>query len=249
MIKKLCLTLLVLVLGSYFVAAVTLFNQTDDNQICENVDLAVNDSVRAGFVSSNEIESMLKAQNLYPKGKALKDINTQQIEEALQVNPFISQAICYRSASDRIVIQATQRTPIMRILSETGENFYMDAAGHVMKPSATQYAANMVIVTGNVTASYAVNQLIPLGTLIYNDAFWKNMIEQIHITEKGNVELITRVGDSIVNLGKPDNFQDKLFRLRIFYEKGLSSIGWNKYSKINLEFNNQIVCTRRNNRR
>ena len=34
----------------------------------------------------------------------------------------------------------------------------------------------------------------------------------------------------------------KLDRLGKFYKYGLSQAGWNKYSYINLEFDNQIIC-------
>jgi cell division protein FtsQ len=37
----------------------------------------------------------------------------------------------------------------------------------------------------------------------------------------------------------------KLTRLEKFYRYGLSQAGWNKYSSINLEFDNQIICKRR----
>ena len=52
-------------------------------------------------------------------------------------------------------------------------------------------------------------------------------------------------GDHLVYLGKLENFEDKLARLKEFYKKGLNRVGWNKYSRINLEFNNQIICTKR----
>ena len=34
-------------------------------------------------------------------------------------------------------------------------------------------------------------------------------------------------------------------KLKTFYEKGLNQVGWNKYSRISLEFNNQIICTKK----
>ena len=34
-------------------------------------------------------------------------------------------------------------------------------------------------------------------------------------------------------------------RLEKFYKYGLSQAGWDKYSYINLEFENQIICKRR----
>ena len=116
---------------------------------------------------------------------------------------------------------------------------------HCIHAIFLSYAANLVIVTGNLNSAYAIDKLLPLGKIMQNDPFWNQMIEQINVTDRGNVELIPRMGDHIVNLGKPENYQDKLYRLKVFYENGLSKIGWNKYSKIDLEFNNQIVCTRK----
>ena len=34
-------------------------------------------------------------------------------------------------------------------------------------------------------------------------------------------------------------------RLEKFYKYGLSQAGWNKYSYINVEFDNQIICKKR----
>ena len=36
--------------------------------------------------------------------------------------------------------------------------------------------------------------------------------------------------------------EKKMKRLEFFYKYGLSQAGWNKYSYINLEFDNQIIC-------
>ncbi len=42
-----------------------------------------------------------------------------------------------------------------------------------------------------------------------------------------------------------DFINKKLTRLEKFYKYGLSQAGWNKYSYINLEFDNQIICKKR----
>ena len=39
----------------------------------------------------------------------------------------------------------------------------------------------------------------------------------------------------------------KLERVDKFYRYGLSVAGWDSYSYINVEFDNQIICKRRNN--
>jgi cell division protein FtsQ len=75
------------------------------------------------------------------------------------------------------------------------------------------------------------------------NSFWNAQIEQINVLKDNDIELIPRVGDHIIYLGKIDNFEEKLKRLMIFYKDGLNKIGWNKYKRINLEYDNQIICT------
>ena len=57
--------------------------------------------------------------------------------------------------------------------------------------------------------------------------------------------MVPRVGDHVVYLGAPRGLEEKLNRLEKFYKYGLSEAGWNKYSYINLEFGNQIICKKR----
>ena len=68
---------------------------------------------------------------------------------------------------------------------------------------------------------------------------------QLNVLADGTVELVPRVGDNIVYLGKPVGVRRKLDRLAKFYKYGLSRVGWNRYSYISLEFDNQIICKRR----
>ena len=57
--------------------------------------------------------------------------------------------------------------------------------------------------------------------------------------------MVPRVGKHIVYLGQPQNVKNKLERLRKFYRHGLNKVGWNKYSRINVEYGNQIICKRK----
>ncbi len=75
--------------------------------------------------------------------------------------------------------------------------------------------------------------------------FWSAQIDQIYVDRKDEIDLIPRVGNHTVHLGTFDNYREKLRNLSAFYDKVLPEVGWNKYSVINLEFSDQIVCKRR----
>ncbi len=93
--------------------------------------------------------------------------------------------------------------------------------------------------------NFIADELTPFANYIRNDEFWNSQIEQIFVEYNKNhdriVTLIPRVGDQRIFMGTLDKYDKKLSRLRKFYERGLSVVGWNKYSILNLEFDNQVV--------
>ena len=158
-------------------------------------------------------------------------------------HPLISNAECYRTSDNRIGIEITQRLPILRVMAANGENYYIDIKGQTMP--IPESAADVAIVTGHVTKAFATKELYEFGMYLRKHPLWQAQIQQINVTQAKELELVPRVGDHIIFLGKPGNYENKFKRLKTFYKKGLNEIGWNKYSRISLEFNNQIICTKK----
>ena len=244
MIKRILLSIVLLLVLAYLIVAVTAFNRKLAGQVCRDVELVIKDTVYAGFITKKEVAAMLEKKGVSPIGKHLDRIRTKTLEQALSKHPLIDEVECYKTPSGKLCIEVTQRIPILRIMSANGENYYLDNKGTVMPPDA-KCVAHRVIVTGNVEKSFAMKDLYKFGVFLHNNKFWDAQIEQIHVLPDQNIELVPRVGDHLVYLGKLENFEDKLARLKEFYKKGLNRVGWNKYSRINLEFNNQIICTKR----
>ena len=69
---------------------------------------------------------------------------------------------------------------------------------------------------------------------------------EISASDPGLKEVITALKATAALPGFPESIRKKLDRLEKFYKYGLSQAGWNKYSYINLEFDNQIICKKRN---
>ena len=103
----------------------------------------------------------------------------------------------------------------------------------------------MPVATGHVNREYAQKYLLPLAQYLKDEELWNAQVEQIHVTARGEVELVPRVGGHVIVLGKPNHYARKFDKLRIFYEKGLSQVGWDKYSRITLEYDNQVVGTKK----
>lgn len=245
--KKTLVTLVNLLLAVYLVFAITSFNEPDgdDGLVCSQVKIDIKDAVVDGFLNANEIKSILQRAKIYPLAKPMNRIDAREIEEVLKSSPFVNDAQCYKTQSGHVCIQLTQRMPVMRVKADNGDDYYVDNHGGVM-PN-TKYCSDIMIATGRVNRQYACKVLTKVGNTIVNDKLWRNQIVQVNVLDDGMIELVPRVGEHIIFIGSPNGLPEKLKRLEKFYRYGLSKAGWNKYSYINLAFENQIICKKKQN--
>ncbi len=243
MIRRIFLSIFLLLIVSYLAVAVTLFSHKPADQACSNIKLVIKDTVNAGFITRDEIAGLLQKKNIYPVGKKLEGIHTKSIEQEIGKHPLVDRAECYKTPGGKLCVEVSQRIPVLRIMAANGENYYIDNKGTVMPPNA-KCTAHRAIVTGEVDQAFATGDIYKLGVFLQNNSFWNAQIEQINVLSGRRIELVPRVGNHIIYLGKLDKYEEKLARLKKFYEKGLNRVGWNKYSRINVEFSNQIICTK-----
>lgn len=253
--KKISIITLDSALAIYLMFAFTAFNKPDEkSRLCTKVNIDIQDEATNGFIDTHEIKNRLEKNNLYPLKKSLDDVNSRKIEETLKSSPFVKNAECYKTQDGKVCITLTQRMPIVRIKSDKGDDYYLDDNDCIMPNS--HYTSDLIIATGHITKWFATNYISPLSKALMENDLWKNQIEQINVMPDLGVELVPRVGSHIVYIGQlpyckykqqrnkivSDFANKKMDRLEKFYKYGLSQAGWNKYSYINLEFDNQIIC-------
>jgi cell division protein FtsQ len=242
--KKSFIILIDMTLAVYLVLAITAFNRPDElSDVCTEVKIDIEEGVVKGFLTPDEIKHELQHARLYPLGDPMSQVSARRIEESLLKNPFVESAQCYKTQSGRVFIQLKQRLPVARVKADNGEDYYVDTHGNIM-PN-TQFTSDLVIVTGHVTKQYAKKVLANVGNYLIKNKMWRSQAEQLNVLADGSIEMIPRVGEHIIYLGQPTDIARKLDRLEKFYKYGLSKAGWNKYSYISLEFDNQIICKKR----
>jgi cell division protein FtsQ len=242
--KKIGILIADIVLGVYLVLAITAFNRPDEQDaVCREVKINITDGAGNGFLNTNEVKRQLQHAKVYPLGDRMSDVCTRQIEETLLKSPLVEEVECYKTQTGRVYINLKQRIAVMRIMANNGESYYIDNQGAFI-PSKNN-STDLVVATGDIKHKYAQTTLKQFGLLLFDDPFWRSQIEQLNVLPDGSIEMIPRVGDHIVYLGQPTHLNEKLVRLEKFYRYGLSKTGWNKYSYINIEFSNQIICKKR----
>ena len=242
--KKVLVITFSIVIAAYLLLAVTAFNRPAEKDVaCHVVQVEIEKGVIEGFLTPADVRRMLVEDGINPVGHSMADVNLRTMEEKLEAKELIDAAECYRTQGGNVCVRVTERVPVVRVMSQGGDDYYVDKDGKAMQN--TGYACNLMVATGSINRPYARRVLAPLGRLILADDFWRNQIEQVNVLADSTVELVPRVGNHIIYLGRPVGVKKKLERVRKFYKYGLSQAGWNKYSRISVEFSNQIVCKKK----
>lgn len=89
--------------------------------------------------------------------------------------------------------------------------------------------------------------LINFVSEVEGDSFWRAEVVQFvaDTTSTGSISmrLVPRSGDFIIEFGTLEDRAKKLAKLQNFYDEGLSRIGWEQYSKVDIRYDNQVICT------
>lgn len=252
-LKKVLLSVCMLLLTTYLCLAFTVINRTPlAGEVCADlvVNLTNGDSDSISSLGRKELDALLKKNGVYPVGKVLDSVNTAKLEDVIGKHPLVEKVDCYKTPSGKIGIDIHQRVPILRVIAANGENYYVDSNGSIMPLQAVRRgnpkaSYHLPVVTGRVEKAFAAKQLHDFALFLHSNSFWNAQIEQINVLQGNRIELVPRVGDHIIYLGAIDQYERKLSRLKEFYSKALNKVGWTKYSRINVEFANQIICTKK----
>lgn len=248
----------------YLVLALGFISAQRKAVVCNKVEVNITDGTSNFFIEEQDVVKMLNDKGEKLVGQPIDAINVNFLEDYFKGNPLVKEANVYRTINGELNVSISQRKPILRVINSSYESFYIDDEGSVM-PLSDKYTAHVLVASGQIKLSYArlkaaqnskdkaytvdnsqqqFLDLLTLASYIYHDQFWKAQIEQIYVNN-GEFELIPRVGTHLIEFGSTENMEKKFRNLKALYQQGLPLAGWNNYSKINLKYNKQVICTKR----
>ena len=211
-------------------------------QKCSKVQIQVDTEGDLFFINTEMVEEMIFSKEDSLIGKAYKDINIYLLEEFVNEHPNIKKAELYLTLDGTLSIDVKQRKPLVRGF-EGNESYYLDEEMNRFELSG-QYSARVLHVYWDEIAESRIAILYPLIDLIDSDKFLKAQITAIAFDENNEIVLYPRVGGHKIILGEAEDFRNKFEKLKVFYRHGLGKVGWDRYSMINLKYQNQVVCTK-----
>ncbi len=238
-------------IAAWFVVIMGFVSGEAHKVICNNIEVVLSDSLNNKFITGEDIRSIMEATGIQLQGYPLADINTRDLERELEQNPYIRNAEVSKDISGRLTVFIEQRVPLVRIMPEGKEGYYLDTDG-VALPLSERFTPFIILASGNIPYPgndgkevERLEEIHRFTSYLDNHEFWKDQVEQIYVNREGEYELIPRVGAHLILLGGMDHWDRKLRNLELLYRQGFSRYGWNTYETINLKYANQVICTKR----
>jgi cell division protein FtsQ len=252
--------ILIMIPVLYLIIMPVYLASSSDSQPCSRISINISDSADYNFVTKRQLLNLVTGKNGNLLGKDIKSLPLNDIEDRINNLRELRTAEVYTTIDGALHVFADQRNPVMRIMPDEGGDFFLDEDGFLFR-KRNLYNPRLHIVGGNINITSAMlDSVSVLDTLIRHtilkdmyrfvnyvndDSFWSAQIDQIYVDKNDEIDLIPRVGSHIIHLGTFENYENKLRNLEAFYDEVLPEAGWNKYSKISLEFKDQIVCKKR----
>lgn len=188
------------------------------------------------FIDEKEVKEIVKKAN---PTKKVGDIDIPELEKKLNQLPSVDSANVYLNLNGILNLDIKQRVPAFR-LSKGDQNFYVDEKGNEF-PISKNYSYPCMLVRGDVKKS-EYKKLAELVDKIDRDDFSKKYFIGIS-KEKESYNLLTSEGNYKVEIGDLDRIDMKVKGFKTFVEKYLVKQSPEKYSKISVKYDNQIVTT------
>lgn len=220
-------------------------------RLCKGIDVDIEGVDKIYFVDNTDVINLVKGS--YPKMEEMstESVNLKRLEDKLKMNVWISRAELFFDNNDRLQVKIWEREPIARIITVSGNSFYLDSSGKFI-PLSDKFSARVPVFSNfpgekinNNQDSALIADIRTISNYILKDEFWMAQVSQVDITAAGTFEIIPTVGDHLVVFGDAADHEKKFYRLLTFYKEVLAKTGLNKYSVINVSYDQQVVAVRK----
>ncbi len=241
----------------FFLIAILVVSSVQKKKESKISDILIEiEQLEIGYSLINQEDVLMIIENSFGNtltGIPIENIDAERVERVLKADPFVKNAMVYVDAVNTIHIELTQREPILRVIDKNGLSYYLDRTGGKV-PLSKHYTPRVIVATGDIDPfdrdylekkKHVLKDLYRLTQRILEDEFLEPLIEQIYVTKTKDYQLIPKVGDQKIILGKMNRLEEKILYLKNFYKEAMPYKGWQKYKTINLTFKGQVVADKK----
>lgn len=193
------------------------------------------------FITKNEVDVLLKNSLGNIQNKAIEDVKLKHLEDRIEANPMVEKAEVSLTIDGVLKTEIVEKKPIARIVANA-TSYYLDRQGRRMQLSKN-HSARVPIVTG-IYGNDDLTKVYQFINDVLKDDFMKKQVIGISLLKNDFFNLKTRMGNQIIEFGRLDNIDNKIRKLKAFYQKMEKDKSLDKYRILNLEYRKQVVCVK-----
>lgn len=192
------------------------------------------------YVTEEVVNKLLIQNNPSVSGIDKETLDLNRVESLLNNHDMIDNAEVYLTIDGKLEAQVSQRKPIGRVMGNS--SFYLDKNGEIM-PLSSFYTARVPLMYGfdgsNISGAF------PIIDHIRQDDFLTKHITGITRLNGDKYSLELREQDFDLYFGDSSNVALKFNNFKAFYKKAQKENKLDTYKKVNLQFGDQVVCTKK----
>ncbi|GAC1440029.1 MAG: hypothetical protein NVSMB63_05980 [Sediminibacterium sp.] len=225
--------------------------QRKNHRTCSDIRIEITGAERHMFIDEKDIVVLLNREGPVV-GNTLSSLDLRGMETVAEKNPWVKNAEMFFDNRQVLQVRIEEREPVARIFTLQGQSFYLDSGG-MRLPLSDKLSARVPLFTGfpsdrAVLAgpdSLLLKRVVKLGQYIQSDSFWTAQVAQVVILPGARFELVPAIGDHVVELGTAEDLDNKFGRLYTFYKKAWLQNGINRYEKLDVQYQNQVVAVKK----
>jgi cell division protein FtsQ len=200
----------------------------------------------------DELDSIISIEGYNPVDEPISSFNLRAMEGKLTNNIWIRNAQLFFDNNDTLQIDILESEPLARLFTTGGNTFYIDSALNRL-PLSEKSSARVPVFTGFPSDriilapqdSSLLRDIKTISLAIQEDPFSMGLIDQVDITPQRTFEMIPKIGNNIIEFGDATDAEEKLKRLKLFYQHVLLKAGMNYYSVVDVQYKDQVVARRK----
>ncbi|HEY6162142.1 MAG TPA: hypothetical protein VI112_13000 [Bacteroidia bacterium] len=265
MIRKILFISMWVTLVSGLIVTLGFAEKQESKLPCKAPRISISKDSDNDFIDEADIRDLMRSKGDSITGQPMGTVNVNRIERLLYTNPWVRKADVFLSIDGQLQVNVEVRVPLVRIINNSGESFYLDTEGKLMLWSP-KYTPRVLVVSGNIPEQYNVwyttsiadikksdtlskttslDDIYTMAKFITRDPFWNSQVVQLKFNDAQNMELVPEVGNHTIIFGDTTDMKQKFEKLKIFYSEGLNHTNWNSYDTLNLKFNGQVVASKK----
>jgi cell division protein FtsQ len=231
---KIKLFFLLVLISGLFYSTISVNNLRDISK----TDIYIHDSSNL-FITKDSIKSAV-IEIITTKNIHKSSVHLKALEFELNKIELVKKSDVFIDVNGTIVIDIEQRKPIARFIDNKS---YLDEDGLVM-PKSKYYSARVPVIKGYANTQDQLDLIYKLSNYIKDDKFLSQSATEILIDSNSNFSIKLRDYRFKILIGQLNNLDLKIKNFKAFYINASANQILNKYSVINLQFDNQVVCVK-----